>query len=116
MSLQNYENAWREYRRINRRFVLALLACFPLNIFMMYFGEKLFHTFDAFFVFAFSWVGLINYYAIRKMLWRCPRCGKRFAFWGWFPFFGMPTLERRCAHCGLPRYAKEAEQYKGNGA
>jgi hypothetical protein len=37
----------------------------------------------------------------RLRYWRCPRCGEHFFSKWWY---GNP-LARRCAHCGLPKYA-----------
>ncbi len=108
MAVQNYESAWREYRRINRWFVLVLLGYIPVFFSVGVLGEKLFESLAPMGAGFLVWGGLIYYYILRKMIWGCPRCGKRFAFWGWFPFFGMPSLERQCTHCGLRRHAKEA--------
>ena len=39
----------------------------------------------------------------RVVGWRCPRCGKWFSVTSFG--FNMGFLARKCAHCGLPKYA-----------
>jgi|SRR3989442_11728337 len=111
MSVQNYESDWREYRRLVRRCLLIWLGYLPVCGLAAYVGAKLLDSFKPVFVVWLFWVGLLLYYGNAVQGWRCPRCGEWFFRTSWINW----PLARRCLHCGLPKYAKEGQEFKAPG-
>ena len=104
-----YQRQWQAFRW-RRTWLGALLiaefvAFFPFLILVATIEEDLFSTKNAVFAAALLWGTVYVFTAFRLRKFPCPRCGENF----FFGLFDRPrnVLGRRCAKCGLPRYADE---------
>jgi hypothetical protein len=104
-----YYSGWRrlqQLRRPARRLVVGTIgAALLLSLFALF--SVVFITLASILITLAGIVFVLGMFAgmaafIRSMMWRCPRCGKRF-YWSWMTAF-RPWRDE-CAHCGLPEYA-----------
>src|SRR6266852_2805268 len=104
--MADYSQAWEQYRHRRNRLIIVGLSIFP--------GWLLFRAAAWFFrggvvlstawgVFILSWFFGTIITSYQAQYCPCPRCGKQFSSRGWH-HQGM-AFARRCAHCGLPKYA-----------
>jgi len=100
--MNDYEDDWREYKRIRNTFFIIFAAYVPVCFSIGVLSSRLFRTFVPAFVAAFIWMALFLMSGIRVNLWRCPNCGEWFSGTGWY---NLGFLARRCVHCGLQKYS-----------
>lgn len=95
---------WDEYRRRRRAFWRALLLVpiwfVPGGLINRRLHDLGVHG-SAGFLAALPLMVIIAGFYLRRILWRCPRCGRPFHF---SPLYSNP-FGRRCIHCGLPLWA-----------
>jgi hypothetical protein len=99
--MAEYEEDWKNYRRIRNQWILVFLGYVPVVGTIGFLSIKLLHTTTPAFVIAIIWMALFLYTGIRINIWHCPRCGKWFSAMWWY---NLGFLARRCVHCGLPKY------------
>ena len=101
--MPNYQEDWKEYRRVRNTFIAVILSCIPVCVLVAFASVKLFHTLTPAFVTAFLWMALLLFSGERLNVWRCPRCGDTFSgTW----LYNIGFFARRCVHCGLRKYEK----------
>jgi hypothetical protein len=104
----NDQNKWLVFRKRRNRIALYLLAEFiaflPFVTLVVTVERRLFSTDKMAFPAALIWGALYLFTVSRLRSFPCPRCGKNF-FGGFFATPGN-VLGRKCAHCGLQRYAE----------
>ncbi len=93
-----YEKQWANFRKLNRRGIISVIAVFPTMLLTGYFGNMLS---------VFLYVGVVALIAevisyvvtvIQIRAFPCPRCEKPFTV---LFKFGPNTRGRKCVHCGL---------------
>jgi len=100
----SFESAWRDLSRRSTILWLLLIGCIP-GIFLLVFPlSDLFLQEEPFVFVALAWMPAIAWAGSHMASFACPRCTRVFFedrrfFW---------PLGRRCAHCHLPRWAKDA--------
>ena len=99
--VNEYEEDWREYKRIRNMFFLVFVTYVPVSFAVGVVSAKLLGTFTPGFVVAGLWMILFLFNGIRLNTWRCPHCGEWFSGTWWY---NLGFLARRCVHCGLPKY------------
>ena len=100
MTGRSYEQGWRTYRSLRLQMLLvpvAFVAAFVVIRMLSYFVHVPSVAFLVFIVLMVAWP---------ITLWRfgffpCPRCGRSFRGF----MFSFSWLRRRCAHCGLRKFA-----------
>jgi DNA-directed RNA polymerase subunit RPC12/RpoP len=104
--MADYSEQWRDYRRVRNEALLALFGIIPVG-FLRWLLERLFGTagvtasVSAAVILAWFFAALFT--GARVTVWRCPRCGKNFGFKWWYKSSAL--IARRCAHCGLAKFA-----------
>jgi hypothetical protein len=99
-----YQRQWEAFRW-RRSWLGVFAAIFPFVILVATVEKDLFSTNNAALPAFLLWGALNVFTAFRLRRFPCPRCGKNF----YFGLFDRPrnVLGRRCANCGLQRYAEE---------
>ena len=93
----NYADAWAEYKRLSRLYLLAVLGFVPCCFAAAYVSLKFLGSPIVGFILATVWMGAFLLLSLRFFNWPCPHCGKNFnSLWL------IPT--RRCRHCGLRKW------------
>jgi len=106
--MANYRQRWLEYKRRRNQAVVATLSIFPLALVFSLIGDLIPKAQFAQYLVSTLMVGwLITAYVTgaRANVFLCPRCGEHFASKWWYR--GSMLFARRCAHCGLQKYANE---------
>jgi hypothetical protein len=98
--MSDYEQNWKEYKRLRNTFVVVFLGSVPVFALVGFVSVKLFHTDAPASVVAVLFFALFAFNLIRLQLWRCPRCGDWFSGTWWY---NKSFLARRCVHCGLAK-------------
>ena|SRR2546430_16039540 len=98
----NYRKQWHQYRRLWIYSFVILLAFVPVGVLAIEGSARLFHTESWGFVVVILWAIFWIFSGFRVCAWRCPQCGKVYIGKWWF---GNAFLFRKCAYCGLPKYA-----------
>jgi hypothetical protein len=96
--MSDYQQKWKEYRRLRTQFVLAWLGFFPVVPALLTVSYKQ-NIPQLSYAVIFVWIVLFFLTGFRVYLWRCPRCGKQFGPTAGGIFFYV----QHCAQCGLPR-------------
>jgi hypothetical protein len=96
--MSDYQQEWKEYRRLRTQFVLAWLGLFPVVPALLTVSYKQ-NIPQLGYAVVVVWIVLFFLTAFRVKVWRCPRCGKQFGLTVGRIFFNV----RPCAQCGLPR-------------
>jgi hypothetical protein len=106
--MADYRQRWLECKRLRNQAVIATLSIFPLALVFRLIGALISNPLLAQYLdaaFGVGWLIAAYVTGARVGIFLCPRCGKRFASKWWYGG-GMP-FARRCAHCGLPKYAND---------
>lgn len=103
-TVSGYQKEWDVYQRLERRFLFFVAALIPADFATLLLSVRVFGKTSpvrliAPPVVAFIWVFWLLALRGQLLAWKCPRCHKRFASWS--------GSSKRCAHCGLPRYARQ---------
>jgi len=106
--MADYAKEWKAYRQLRNIMAVALFGIVPLS-WVLHFGLSFFwngrlsdYAVSVWFVSCFL---VLVYAGVRLSLWACPRCGKTF---GAKPLYGgWGIFARRCANCGLGKFANE---------
>jgi uncharacterized membrane protein (DUF485 family) len=102
----DYTETWRTYRRRRNRHIFILVSIFIVLPIFAVLG-RLLHKEEVFSaiagLLALAWFVAVVVTSYQVQYLRCPRCGKQFSSKWWY-HMGMAFV-RRCAHCGLPKYA-----------
>ena len=105
--MSDYSEAWAEYRKLRNRALFSILGFLP--------GLAVVRWLVSFLnsprIGEYLWFGAVIVWVIaalvlgaRAQVWPCPRCGKRFAEKWWY--HRAILFARRCANCGLEKYAQ----------
>jgi hypothetical protein len=105
-----FEAAWRDLDRRSTMLWLLLLGCIPGMFLFTYFLNDLLLQNAPIFVAPLAWMAAIAWAGSRMASFSCPRCDKVF-FENWYFF---KPLRRSCAHCNLPRWAKDVPPATGS--
>jgi hypothetical protein len=81
--------------------LVAFVAYVPVVFGVGLLSAHLFSTFTPAFVLALAWMAFLIIASNLSLRFPCPRCGKCFFAKWWY----RKGFARRCAHCGLPKYA-----------
>ena len=104
VSIVDYRENWREYRRTRNLFFLVWAGYVPATLAFAILVWKVFRTFVPGFVFAGLWIVLFVMVGGRVSRWPCPRCGECFAGTWWY---NLGFFARKCVHCGLSKFASD---------
>ena len=96
------EAAWRDLNRRSAILWLLLFGCIPGMFLLAYLLNDLLLQDAPFLIVALAWMAAIAWAGSRMAGFACPRCSGAF-FENWYFF---KPLRRSCAHCSLPRWAK----------
>ena len=108
--MADYHQRWLEYRRLRNQVVFATLSIFPLALIFSLIGDLIPKAQFAMYLasaLVVGWLGTAYITGARANVFLCPRCGEKFAQQWWYR--GSVVFARRCAHCGLPKYANEED-------
>jgi hypothetical protein len=110
--MAGYTAAWKKYKGRRNRAILVFLSILPVFLFFteaskIFADDRIANT--VWTVAGLCWLFATAFTYYQAQLLRCPRCGNYFAPQGW-PHRGAPFFVRRCAHCGLPKYAANETQ------
>jgi hypothetical protein len=104
--MRDYTQQWLVYRRLRNQALVVSLLLFPLfgGLFFMTFLLHGLHFPDYLATgLLLGWFAAAYITGVRANCFLCPRCGEYFAFKWWY--HGSMLFARRCAHCGLAKYA-----------
>lgn len=97
MHANDYREAW-----IRNLVLFVFLGYLPFGYVVMTLLPEHLWIVNPIFLFAGIWMVLYLVVAGRLSAWHCPTCGKRFSgTW----LYDKGFLARKCAHCGLPKFA-----------
>ena len=99
----SFEPAWRDLGRRSAILWLLLFGCIPGMFLLAYLLNDLLLQDAPFPVVALAWMAAVIWAGNRMAGFACPRCSRAF-FENWYFF---KPLRRSCAHCNLPRWAKD---------
>jgi hypothetical protein len=104
--MSDYAGAWQTYRKNRNLFFAVALSIVLLPV--LFEGLSRVLRNQNVLGQIFGWLGLVWFFATLILAYRaeyflCPRCGKRFSSKWWY-HRGM-VFARKCAHCGLAKYA-----------
>ena len=108
--MDDYREAWGEYRRLRNLCLLMLLALAPIFWAVhSVSGRGLLAKIPVFLLLLIDVAALWNV-TERILKWPCPKCGYPFQFEGRKTAFGWQGYNkgfyaRRCANCGLRKYS-----------
>jgi hypothetical protein len=105
----SFKSAWRDLNRKSAILALLLLTGIPGIFLLVYRRGDLFLQEGPFLVVALAWMPAIAWAGSRIASFACPRCAK--GFFEEHRFFWPLGLS--CAHCRLPRWAKDAPPATG---
>src|SRR6266851_7680503 len=118
--MNTFENkdslSWIDYRRRRTAYWLVFLFYFPYMMILWLIAtliqKNTSHAVQyKIIITGFFAFGAVWYWAgLRWVLWPCPRCGKAYSFK--FPWGNV--LRRKCAHCGLKKWADPASESQAN--
>jgi hypothetical protein len=108
----DYTAAWRDFRKRRLIFWITCLGG-VLGVFVLFIGIGLpiaaligINAEDYFFFpLAAAWMLASVITSLRVSWFGCPRCGQWFFSTWWY----HNPLARKCAHCGLPKWATSAD-------
>ena len=104
--MTDYSQAWDRYRSRRNRFIIVACSIVPglvLLRVMDWLVPNVAVSSVASAVLVLGWFFGTIITSYQAQYCPCPRCGKQFSSTGWY-HKGM-VFARRCAHCGLPKYA-----------
>jgi hypothetical protein len=108
----DYASAWRDYRKRTIIFWIAFLGYVP-GVAAIFFaiGPSLaaltgIEPNNIGMMIALCWMIAFAILAIRRSLFRCPRCGGAFFSTLWY----TNSFARKCVHCGLAKWAVSDKQ------
>jgi hypothetical protein len=100
----DYSEHWRRYRRLRNVLLVLWIGFIPglaaLTVASQAFGGATLWT-----VVALVWILATGRVGSVMTTLECPRCGQRFSEGFWL---NQPFLTKKCVHCGLPKYARNA--------
>jgi len=99
MRTDDYQGDWHRYKRLRGRFVIVCVG-YAVFSFSVIFSKSWFSV--AACVIAGIWMVFVVILGNRLKDWCCPRCGNRFSGSWWY---NDAFFDRKCAHCGLPKFA-----------
>ena len=99
----SFEAAWRDLNRRSTILWLLLFGCIPGMFLFAYLLNDLLLQDAPILVVALAWMAAIAWAGSRMASFECPRCSGVF-YENWYFF---KPLRRSCAHCSLPRWAKD---------
>ncbi len=107
-----YDEHWRRYRRLRKRYFWIIFAFFPGTFLFAILGYRIFGDPVPGHVFGVTWMVVILVVGTRISGWRCPRCGKWFSATWWY---NAGAFALACVHCGLPKFAsnRDGSGYSG---
>jgi Zn ribbon nucleic-acid-binding protein len=103
--MNNYSEAWSDYRKLRNQALIVSLGFLPGLITLRWLIASVFSQGIGTYLFVLLvivWILGIFAAGARLQAWNCPRCGEPFA-WKWW--YNKGIFARKCAHCGLPKYA-----------
>jgi hypothetical protein len=104
--IADYSAQWAQYKRLRNQAIIAVLSIFPLPLISRLTNALISNHSVAYalnLILGVTWMIAVYVTGARANFFPCPRCGKLFASKWWYR--GSMLLARRCAHCGLPKYA-----------
>jgi len=101
--LMSYENQWEEYRKLSKQFLWAWIGYLPGMAVIGISISRFIETETPVIIIAVIWLCVCAVTAVRLGLWKCPKCGNRFALKGLY----RNSATDKCLHCGLPKWAIE---------
>jgi hypothetical protein len=109
--MADYGGQWAEYKRLRNQAIIAVLSIFPLALvsrltIAFVSNRSVAHVLNV--SLGVAWMIIAYFTGARANFFPCPRCGEQFASKWWYR--GNMLIARRCAHCGLPKYAVSDSQ------
>jgi hypothetical protein len=101
--------AWRDLDRRSAALWALFFSCIPGMLLLAWLLNGVLLQDASFPVMAIAWMGAIAWAGNRVASFACPRCSKAF-FENWI---FLKPLRHNCAHCNLPRGAKDLPSSKG---
>jgi hypothetical protein len=111
MPIGDYSEDWHRYKLLRNVFLVLWLGLIPALYVFFVVGSRIVQTDILAIVLTGSWVLAGVWVRIVLLTWQCPRCGERFSgasLWVADWSYGKYFLPKRCVHCALPKYAKDA--------
>jgi hypothetical protein len=110
--LERYRVGWSDYVRRRNTLWIVFLGYLPLGALVMLSLKYLRLPYSIGMTLVIAWFLAFPIVGIRYQLWKCPRCGKGFAYTWWY---NKSYFARKCVHCGLTksdlaRIAREGSQ------
>ena len=104
----DYTTDWARYRRLRSKIFIVWLLFVPVVYAFAAITLFLFRTSTPALIFAAAWA--IWFIAVNAefVSLSCPRCGKTFAVSPGLWHFNWWIFARKCAHCGLAKYAESS--------
>jgi hypothetical protein len=102
----DYSQAWEKYRRRRNRLMIVAVSIVPAWLLLLAVSSvapnnEIFSVLLGLLVLGWFFGTIITSYQAQYC--PCPRCGKQFSSKWWY--HRSMAFARRCAHCGLAKYA-----------
>jgi Zn ribbon nucleic-acid-binding protein len=95
-----YREGWADYITRRNLLIFIFLGYMPWGVLMFLAKEYLGLPGLVAEGLIVAWFIAFPIAGIRYQLWKCPRCGKGFAYTWWY---NKSFFARKCAHCGLSK-------------
>jgi hypothetical protein len=98
--VEAYRDGWNDYIRRRNALLIVFLGYLPWGALVMLSMQYLRLPYKFGMPLVVAWFLAFPVVGIRYQLWRCPRCGKGFAY-TWC--YNRSYFARKCVHCGLTK-------------
>jgi Zn ribbon nucleic-acid-binding protein len=95
-----YREGWADYVARRNLLIFIFLGYIPWGVLMFLAKEYLGLPSRVAEGLIVAWFIAFPIAGVRYQLWKCPRCGKGFAYTWWY---NKGFFARKCAHCGLSK-------------
>jgi hypothetical protein len=100
-TMVDYSSEWDAYRLRRNAAIIGFVCFLPLfTLLIGIFGHFLWAGFVVG-VLGLAWLLGIFVAGVSVLMFRCPRCNKRFGATWWY---NKSVFVRKCVHCGLPKF------------